>query len=238
MTPDLSKPGRAFLIGIGGIGMSAIARFLKAKGWSVAGYDRTPSPLTEQLEAEGIAVSTLPDVEAIPAGWRADLSAILTLYTPAIPASLPILQLLQRTNTLFKRSEILGWISQSLPCFAIAGTHGKTTTSTLLAHLLNDRCNAFLGGISAATGSNLYLSERAQCMVVEADEFDRSFLHLHPTHAVITSLDPRSPGYLWNNGIVRRRIPNVLDASGGFPPDASLAHRATFTWGGGHKLWG
>lgn len=190
MTPDLSKPGRAFLIGIGGIGMSAIARFLKAKGWSVAGYDRTPSPLTEQLEAEGIAVSTLPDVEAIPAGWRADLSAILTLYTPAIPASLPILQLLQRTNTLFKRSEILGWISQSLPCFAIAGTHGKTTTSTLLAHLLNDRCNAFLGGISAATGSNLYLSERAQCMVVEADEFDRSFLHLHPTHAVITSLDP------------------------------------------------
>ena len=185
--PDLASPGRAFFLGIGGIGMSAIARYLKAEGWTVAGYDRTESELTRDLAREGIAVSYAADASALPEGWNP--RDLLLVYTPAVPETLPLRQHLAEQGTLHKRSAVLGAITRNRPTLAVAGTHGKTTTSSLLAHLLEDRCNAFLGGIAAANRSNLYLRADAAWTVVEADEFDRSFLQLHPTHAVVTSLD-------------------------------------------------
>lgn len=188
LADELKRPGRAFLLGIGGIGMSAIARYLQAQGWEVAGYDRTESELTRDLAREGMAISHAPDASALPTGWQP--ANVLRIFTPAVPADLPLRQLLEAAGPLHKRSAILGAIAAQQPSLAVAGTHGKTTTTTLLAHLLHDRCNAFLGGISAATGSNLYLNRDARWTVVEADEFDRSFLHLYPTHAAITSLDP------------------------------------------------
>ena len=188
LADELKRPGRAFLLGIGGIGMSAIARYLQAQGWEVAGYDRTASELTRDLAREGMHISHAPDASALPPGWQP--ADVLRIFTPAVPADLPLRQLLEAAGPLHKRSAILGAIAAQQPSLAVAGTHGKTTTTTLLAHLLQDRCNAFLGGIAAATGSNLYLNRGAAWTVVEADEFDRSFLHLHPTHAAITSLDP------------------------------------------------
>lgn len=184
---DLSAPGRAFFLGIGGIGMSALARYLKAEGWHVAGYDRTATPLTNALVNEGIAVSHDPTPGAFPSGWNA--AEVLCVYTPAVPMDLALRMHLEASGILHKRSALLGAITRNHPTLAVAGTHGKTTTTTLLAHLLADRCNAFLGGLAAATGSNLHLTPEAAWTVVEADEFDRSFLHLHPTHAAVTSLD-------------------------------------------------
>ena len=188
LADELKVPGRAFLLGIGGIGMSALARYLKAQGWEVAGYDRTETALTRDLAREGMAVSYAPDASALPPGWHA--AGVLHILTPAVPADLPLRQHLEAAGPVHKRSALLGAIAAQQPSLAVAGTHGKTTTTTLLAHLMQDRCNAFLGGIAAATGSNLYLHPEAAWTVVEADEFDRSFLHLHPTHAAITSLDP------------------------------------------------
>ena len=185
---DLSAPGRAFFLGIGGIGMSALARYLRAERWDVAGYDRTASALTDALVGEGIAVSHAPGAEAFPEGW--DVGRTLLVYTPAVPRDLALRMHLEARGTLHKRSALLGAITRNRPTLAVAGTHGKTTTTTLLAHLLADRCNAFLGGLAAATGSNLHLTPDAAWTVVEADEFDRSFLQLHPTHAAVTSLDP------------------------------------------------
>lgn len=168
--------------------MSALARYLHAQGWEVAGYDRTSTPLTDELQREGMSVAFAAGPESLPAGW-ADAPPPLVIYTPAVPEDLPLRQYLARKTKLYKRSELLGSITRSHPTLAVAGTHGKTTTTTLLAHLLADRCNAFLGGISAATGRNLHLSEGAEWTVVEADEFDRSFWQLFPSHAAITSLD-------------------------------------------------
>lgn len=185
---DLSRPGRAFFLGIGGIGMSAIARYLHATGWQVAGYDRTESELVADLAREGMAISHESGTRALPDGWHP--RDTLLVYTPAIPRDLPLFMHLAAHGTLHKRSAVLGAITRNHPSLAVAGTHGKTTTTALLAHLLADRCNAFLGGIAAATRSNLYLNEAADWTVVEADEFDRSFLQLHPVHAAVTSLDP------------------------------------------------
>ena len=177
-----------YFIGIGGIGMSAIARYFKHRGLAVSGYDRTPSALTRALETEGIAVHYEDDVTAIPD----DVEHTFVIYTPAVPEDLGELQYVRTHGyTLCKRSQALGSIAAGQECLAIAGTHGKTTTSTLLAHILTqsgEGCSAFLGGISKNYGSNLLLSGNP-VLVAEADEFDRSFLQLHPHVAAVTSTD-------------------------------------------------
>ena len=177
-----------YFIGIGGIGMSAIARYYKFKGCNVGGYDRTPSELTAELEAEGIAVHYDDDPSRIPA----DVADTLVVYTPAIPESLGELQFVREKGyRVIKRSRMLGEIAEGQSCLAVAGTHGKTTTSTLVAHILTDcgeGCSAFLGGISKNYGTNMLVSHNP-VVVAEADEFDRSFLQLHPDIAAITAMD-------------------------------------------------
>ena len=177
-----------YFIGIGGIGMSAIARYYKFKGYNVAGYDRTPSDLTFALEAEGIDVHYQDLPELLPE----DKNETLVVYTPAIPADLQELVKAREEGYLtLKRSRTLGEIARGQRCLAVAGTHGKTTTSTLIAHILThsgEGCSAFLGGISRNYGTNLLMSEN-NTIVAEADEFDRSFLQLFPEIAVITAVD-------------------------------------------------
>ncbi len=183
----------AYFIGAGGIGMSALIRYFLSKGIPVAGYDRTPSPLTERLIAEGAAIHFTDDVELIPSTFRSP-SQTIVVYTPAVPESHTELTYF-RTNgfEIVKRSRMLGIITQSKRGLCIAGTHGKTTTSSMTAHLLKQSrvdCNAFLGGILKNYGSNLLLSKQSDLTVVEADEYDRSFHQLTPYMAVITSVDP------------------------------------------------
>ncbi|MBR3989031.1 MAG: UDP-N-acetylmuramate--L-alanine ligase [Bacteroidales bacterium] len=178
-----------YFIGIGGIGMSALARYYKFKGYEVAGYDRTPSDLTAQLEKEGISVHYEDRPDLIPAS----VEDTLVVYTPAIPQDLGELQkVIGGGYKVLKRSRTLGEITRGQRCLAVAGTHGKTTTSTLTAHIFTETgegCSAFLGGISRNYGTNLLMS-RNETVVVEADEFDRSFLQLFPEIAVITAVDP------------------------------------------------
>ena len=178
-----------YFIGIGGIGMSALARYYKFKGYNVAGYDRTPSDLTAQLEKEGIAVHYEDRPELVPA----DVAESLIVYTPAIPQDMGELKKVMNGGyTVLKRSRTLGEITRGQRCLAVAGTHGKTTTSTLTAHIFTatgEGCSAFLGGISRNYGTNLLMSKN-NTVVVEADEFDRSFLQLFPEIAVITAVDP------------------------------------------------
>ena len=177
-----------YFIGIGGIGMSAIARYFHNTGHNVSGYDKTPSALTARLEKEGIAIHYEDDISAIPA----DKENTFVVYTPAIPHDMGELRyVMEQGYTVCKRSQALGEIARGQKCLAVAGTHGKTTTSTLLAHILTESgegCNAFLGGISRNYDSNQLLSPNP-VLVAEADEFDRSFLHLYPDIAVITSTD-------------------------------------------------
>lgn len=177
-----------YFIGIGGIGMSAIARYYKHKGYRVSGYDRTPSELTHALEKEGIEVHYEDRPELVPA----DKEQTLVVYTPAIPSDMKELVKVQSEGyRVVKRSKILGELTAGQRTLAIAGTHGKTTTSTLLAHILEtspEGCSAFLGGISNNYGTNFLLNSN-DIVVVEADEFDRSFLQLHPQIAAITAMD-------------------------------------------------
>lgn len=177
-----------YFIGIGGIGMSAIARYYNAKGFKVSGYDKTPSPLTEALEQEGIEVHYEDNVDFIPKS----VEDTLVVYTPAIPKDMGELVYVQDNGyRVIKRSQMLGEITRGQRCIAVAGTHGKTTTSTLTSHLFSasgEGCSAFLGGISKNYDSNL-LTCANDVVVVEADEFDRSFLQLFPEIAVITSMD-------------------------------------------------
>lgn len=178
-----------YFIGIGGIGMSAIARYYKAKGYRVSGYDKTPSPLTRALEEEGIAVHYEDNVDFVPE----DIEGTLVIYTPAIPHDMGELVYVQENGyRVIKRSRMLGEITAGQRCMAVAGTHGKTTTSTLVSHLFTaggEGCSAFLGGISKNYDSNLLIAAN-DVVVAEADEFDRSFLQLYPETAVITSMDP------------------------------------------------
>ncbi|MGN0200125.1 MAG: UDP-N-acetylmuramate--L-alanine ligase [Candidatus Cryptobacteroides sp.] len=180
--------GKIYFIGIGGIGMSAIARFCKFKGLEVSGYDRTPSPLTAALEAEGIAVHYEDDPSRLPS----DVGDTLVVYTPAVPDSFgELVYAREKGYRVIKRSRMLGELCEGETCLAVAGTHGKTTTSTLVAHILTESghgCSAFLGGISKNYGTNMLVSE-TRTVVAEADEFDRSFLQLHPAIAAITSMD-------------------------------------------------
>ena len=177
-----------YLIGIGGIGMSALARWFNFNGLKVSGYDRTPSSLTESLQAEGIDIHYEDAPERIPA----DVPATLVIYTPAVPKELGEMKhVIEKGYKVLKRSEVLGEISRDQMCLAVAGTHGKTTTSTLVAHILTEAgegCSAFLGGISKNYGSNLLMS-RTKTVVAEADEYDRSFLRLYPDIAAITAMD-------------------------------------------------
>jgi len=177
-----------YFIGIGGIGMSAIARYYNAKGFNVSGYDKTPSDLTHALEREGIKVHYCDDCSYVPQ----DVDDTLIVYTPAIPADMGELQYVQKKGyKVIKRSRMLGEIAQGQRCLAVSGTHGKTTTSTLLAHILtssSEGCSAFLGGISKNYHTNLLISEN-KTIVAEADEFDRSFLQLFPEIAVVTAMD-------------------------------------------------
>ena len=183
-----TKYKNAYFIGIGGIGMSAIARYFKFKGLNVAGYDKTESELTDTLQKEGIDVHYVDNVDFIPK----DIENTLVVYTPAIPHDLKELNyVMDNGYNVFKRSKVLGEITDGERCLAVSGTHGKTTTSTLTAHILDESgegCSAFLGGISKNYGTNLLMSH-TPTVVVEADEFDRSFLQLHPQIAVITAMD-------------------------------------------------
>lgn len=183
-----TKYKNAYFIGIGGIGMSAIARYFKFKGLNVAGYDKTESELTDTLQKEGIDVHYVDNVDFIPK----DIENTLVVYTPAIPHDLKELKyVMDNGYNVFKRSKVLGEITDGERCLAVSGTHGKTTTSTLTAHILDESgegCSAFLGGISKNYGTNLLMSH-TPTVVVEADEFDRSFLQLHPEIAVITAMD-------------------------------------------------
>ena len=182
----IDKMSEVYFIGIGGIGMSAIARFFHAGGVKVSGYDKTPTELTKELEASGIAVHYEENIELIPK--KVDL----VVYTPAIPEEHKEL-VFYRTNRykVVKRSDVLQIISESSFNICIAGTHGKTTITTMVAHLLRDSgfgCNAFLGGIAVNYGTNFWSSEKNVC-VIEADEYDRSFLKLSPDIAIITAMD-------------------------------------------------
>lgn len=178
-----------YFIGIGGIGMSAIARYYNARGYKVSGYDKTPSPLTHALESEGIEVHYEDNVSFIPK----DVESTLVVYTPAIPKDMGELVHVQENGyRVIKRSRMLGEITAGQRCMAVAGTHGKTTTSTLVSHIFTscgEGCSAFLGGISKNYDSNLLIHPN-NVVVAEADEFDRSFLQLFPEIAVITSMDP------------------------------------------------
>lgn len=178
-----------YFIGIGGIGMSALARYFKYIGKNVSGYDRTPSHLTAQLESEGIMVHYEDRPDLVPI----NVEKTFVIYTPAIPEELQELQYVrQRGYSLCKRSRALGQIAADKDCLAVSGTHGKTTTSTMLAHIFTSAtengCTAFLGGISKNYHTNLLMS-RSDVLVAEADEFDRSFLQLHPKIAVVTAID-------------------------------------------------
>lgn len=182
-----------YFIGAGGIGMSALVRYFLSLGKVVAGYDRTPSPLTTQLIAEGADIHFTDDVSLIPASCR-ELSSTLVVYTPAIPAEhSEWAWFRERGFDIQKRAQVLGTITRSRRGLCVAGTHGKTTTSTMAAHLLQQSqvgTAAFLGGISQNYHTNLLTTDRSDYVVIEADEFDRSFHHLSPYMSVITATDP------------------------------------------------
>ena len=190
---DLNNIKNVYFVGIGGIGMSALARYFKANGCLVAGYDRTPRPLPEKMaKEEGIDINYSDEASAIPEAFRRPEDT-LAVYTPAVPQDHPQLEFLRRAGfVLHKRAEVLGLLSRAGKALCIAGTHGKTTCTTMLAYLLRISsvgCNAFLGGISANFGTNLLIDRNSPYIVIEADEFDRSFLHLNPEMAVITAMD-------------------------------------------------
>lgn len=183
-----------YFVGAGGIGMAALERYFMAKGYAVAGYDRTPSELTDKLAAEGARIFFADDVEqAIPAGFR-DPKKTLVVYTPAIPDDNHVLSYFRNNGfEVVKRAAVLGRVTHESHGICFAGTHGKTTTSSLAAHILHNcpcDCNAFLGGVLRNYDSNFILAPESPWSVIEADEFDRSFHHLRPWIAVVTSTDP------------------------------------------------
>ncbi|MEO5782797.1 MAG: UDP-N-acetylmuramate--L-alanine ligase [Ginsengibacter sp.] len=183
---DLKNISRIYFIGIGGIGMSALARYFSSKGVTVSGYDKTESNLSKQLQNEGINIHYSDDINLL------DKDAQLIVYTPAVPKEHKEFIYYQQNNyTLLKRSDVLGKITDDCYNICVAGTHGKTTISAMIAHILRDSgygCNAFLGGVSTNYNTNFWASEKNVC-VIEADEFDRSFLKLKPDIAIISAMD-------------------------------------------------
>lgn len=195
---NISKLQHVYFVGIGGIGMSALARYFKAIGKNVSGYDKTPTPLTDELVREGIEVHFKDDAALLPEIFRssfADQDSAMVVYTPAVPKDHVQLNFLKTKGySILKRSEVLGLITRNAYTIAVAGTHGKTTTSSMVAHLLRFSgmdCSAFLGGITKNYNTNLLIGsgKEKSTVVVEADEYDRSFLTLFPDVAVITSMD-------------------------------------------------
>ncbi|MCG8763436.1 UDP-N-acetylmuramate--L-alanine ligase [Tenacibaculum finnmarkense] len=186
---NLKEIHNVYFIGIGGIGMSAIARYFSVNGKNVFGYDKTPSPITKKLATIGVKIHFEDGVENIPLSCL-DTQKTLVVYTPAIPSTHQELTYFKKNGfTILKRAEILGEITKNTQCLAVAGTHGKTTTSAILGHIMQpEKATSFLGGISENYNSNLILGED-KISVVEADEFDRSFLKLSPNIACITSMD-------------------------------------------------
>lgn len=184
---NVRQINKVYFVGIGGIGMSALARFFREQGATVCGYDRTETELTKALAGEGMSIHYTDDVQLV------DKGAQLVVYTPAIPKDHTELNwYIQNHYPVFKRSDVLQWITESMHAITVAGTHGKTTISTMIAYLLRETnygCNAFLGGISVNYDRN-YWSSKNDTAVVEADEYDRSFLKLHPDIAVLTAIDP------------------------------------------------
>ena len=187
-----------YFLGIGGIGMSALARWFGVNGYVVAGYDKTPTALTDALQAEGMAIHFTDDVAQIPAPFLQNPAQTLVIYTPAVPGThTEYIYFTEMGFVLQKRSQVLGLLAGQMKTVAVAGTHGKTTTSSMIAHILRDagvNCAAFLGGITNNYGTNFLLNEpaddlRSVVCVVEADEFDRSFLTLFPQIAIVTSTD-------------------------------------------------
>ena len=189
---DIHTLKSVYFIGAGGIGMSALVRYFLSKGKKVGGYDRTPSELTEKLIAEGAAIHYDASEHNIAADFL-DPQTTLVVYTPAIPADhRELVYFRQHQFEVMKRAQVLGMLTQTEKGLCVAGTHGKTTTSTMAAHLLHQSkvtCNAFLGGISKNYGTNLLLSDKSDLVVIEADEFDRSFHWLTPYASVITATD-------------------------------------------------
>lgn len=190
---DFKDIHSVYFVGAGGIGMSALIRYFLAKGMAVGGYDRTPSELTERLIAEGAQIHYEENAELIPNDFR-DKAHTLVVYTPAIPQEHAELAYFRNNGfEIHKRAQVLGMLTRSSRGLCVAGTHGKTTTSTMAAHLLHQShvgCNAFLGGISKNYGTNLLLSATSPYTVIEADEFDRSFHWLSPWISVVTATDP------------------------------------------------
>lgn len=190
---ELKDIKAVYFVGAGGIGMSAIARYFINRGLVVAGYDKTPSTLTHQLEKEGMVIHYDENVDEIPQACR-DKASCLVVYTPAIPATHKELCYFRENGfEIQKRAQVLGTLTRTHKGLCVAGTHGKTTTSTMCAHIMHQShvdCNAFLGGISKNYGTNYILSDHSDYVVIEADEFDRSFHWLRPWMSVITSTDP------------------------------------------------
>jgi len=190
---DISTITNIYFVGAGGIGMAALERYFLAKGKNVAGYDRTRTQLTDELVSEGVDISFDSSADSIPESFR-NPTDTLVVYTPAVPAEMPILKYFRDNNfEVMKRAQVLGLITRDSRSLCFAGTHGKTTTSSMAAHILQSGsvgCNAFLGGELKNYNSNFLLTPSSNYSVIEADEYDRSFHHLTPTVAVITATDP------------------------------------------------
>jgi len=212
-----NKENIIYFLGIGGIGMSALARYFIAKGYRVHGYDRTSTTLTQTLEKEGMIIHYWEDTALIPAETG------LVIYTPAIPLANIELQYLMNSGVrIMKRAEVLGMLSSEYKTIACAGTHGKTTTSSMVSYLLQQShvgCQAFLGGIARNFDSNLLISDTSPFMVAEADEYDRSFLHLHPYIAIITSIDSDHLDIYGNHEAVKEAFSSF---TGNIVPEGSL----------------
>ena len=190
---NLNNLHTVFFIGIGGIGMSALARYFNAKGIGVYGYDLTSTVLTKEMESNGIQITYVDEVSEINEKVKGDKETTLVIFTPAIPGSSNLYNYFKKEQyTIMKRAEVLGMITENYKTIAVAGTHGKTTTSSMIAVVMeqsNVKCNAFLGGILTNYNSNLVIDKNSDWVVVEADEYDRSFLTLVPNIAVVTSTD-------------------------------------------------
>ena len=223
---ELRNIQRVYMVGIGGIGMSGLARYFNHLGCMVCGYDKTATPLTDELQREGISIVFDDKAELIPAPFHQPDAGTLVIYTPAIPKNSVILNFLKDHGfDLQKRSQVLGIISKGMFAIAVAGTHGKTTTSSMIAHVLKASgidCSAFLGGIASNYNTNV-LFGKSNIVVVEADEYDRSFLTLHPNIAVITSMDADHLDIYGDHSHLTESF--KLFASQ-LKPDGKLIHRA------------
>lgn len=193
MSEKMSYPSKVYLLGAGGIGMSALGMFFMNRGVTVAGYDRTQGITTEMLKDKGAEIIFADSPELIPSVFSGSKDDVWVVYTPAVPRDLKLFSWFkQKKYIIYKRAEVLGIITRDFITFAVAGTHGKTTTTAAISHILRNSgvdCTSFVGGISKNTGTN-FLNGKSNIAVVEADEYDRSFHFLNPDYAVVTSVEP------------------------------------------------